>query len=256
MSATPVLNPRPWLVSLKGLLFPPACLLCNCSMGLSEEAAVCARCRPHLPLRNQPACPLCGEFFERDGSCGGCANYPNGIGGEKNLAGEKNQGRDGLFFLYRYGRSARRLVHRMKITADPRAGVWLGSELRRLTQPPSGPFDAVIPVPSHRRQLLGSPANNGAAGLWADALGSFFQIPVRSALVRSKTVPKQTTLDRSRRLMASESSLAVREPLLKGCRSVILADDVMTTGATANACTRALKTAGVDRVTLAAVGRG
>lgn len=224
MSSTLVSRSGPWLDSLKGLFFPPVCLLCNRFMGLSAQGSVCLACRPQLALV-----------------------------GAVQTAGEEPL--DGAFFLYRYGRAARRLVHRIKMTGDPRAGVWLEAELRRL-QPalPTRP-DAVVSVPSHRRP---SPltSDRGGSALWADALGSFLQIPVRSALTRSRTVPKQTSLTRDRRLAASESSLSVRTKSLAGCRSVLLADDVMTTGATARACARSLKKSGVEQVMLAVIARG
>lgn len=225
MSSTLVSRTGPWLDSLKGLFFPPTCLLCYRFMGLSASETVCPKCRPQLRLENN------GEAAD-----------------EAPL--------DAVFFLYRYGRGARRLVHRIKMTGDPRAGVWLDSELRRSLFPtPSEPYDAVVPVPSHRRQSVFS-SGSGGADLWPEALGNFLRIPVRTALRRSRTVPKQTSLTRDRRLTSSESSLAVRAALLGGLRSVLLADDVMTTGATARACARLLKKSGVARVGLAVIARG
>ncbi len=220
------------LLPLKGLLFPPVCLLCNRLMGLSARESVCLTCRPLLPLR--------AGVGEPDAS-------------EAPL--------DAVFSLYAYGRGARRLVHRIKLTGDPRAGRWLDSELLRLSETPEfmtkfgGRFDAVVPVPSHRRSSPLSPSG-GAAGLWAECLASFFQIPVRAALVRTRTVPKQTSLSRTLRMTASISTLDVRSALLKNCRSVLLADDVYTTGATARACAQALRSAGIPHVTAGVIARG
>jgi predicted amidophosphoribosyltransferase len=173
---------------------------------------------------------------------------------------------DGAYFLYSYGRAAKKLVHRIKITGDPRAGVWIRSEIAwlrsaRLTNfeplDASDPdrFDAIVPVPSHHRSSLLNP-DSCSASLWAHELAAAYGVPVRRALRRTRTVPKQTSLDRAHRLTASENSLAVRGAALAGCRSVLLADDVMTTGATARACARALKAHGVRRVALAAIAKG
>lgn len=230
MSVTSAPHTSPWLVSLKGLLFPPVCLICNRFMGLSAQEPVCGACKPLLPLHDQPASPT-----------------------NSNLSG----GVDEVFFLYRYGRAARRLVHRMKLTGNPGTGLWLGLELQRLTCQIGShiSFDAVIPVPSHRRRpLFGQDA--GSAVQWSEVLGAFLKIPVIHALSRTRTVPKQTTLNRSRRLAASESALSVNTRRLDGYRSVLLADDVITTGATSDACARVLKKSGVERVTLAAIARG
>lgn len=232
MSMTLAARSDRWLMPLKGLFFPPVCLLCNRSMELSARDAVCLLCRPGLP--------------------------PSAGGDAAVVSAPLN----GLFALYRYGRGARRLVHRIKLTGDPRAGQWLTAELRRLPETSEGAknlcagFDAVVPVPSHRRASLLAAPGGGAAGLWADALASFLKIPVRDALRRTQTVPKQTSLNRVRRMAASASTLETRKGLLQNCRSVLLADDVCTTGATGRACAEALKAAGVGRVTLAVIARG
>lgn len=232
MSATLPRRPEPWLAPLKGLLFPPACLLCNRFMGLSEPEAVCLPCRSRLPLRARPAADT--PFF-----------HPAGPG----------EPLDGLFRLYEYRGGARKLVHRIKLTGDPRAGRWLLSELERHVPEPPRSFDAVVPVPSHRRRPW-IRFSSEPAGVWTEALARHFHAPVMTPLFRNRTVPKQTSLRRQDRLVRQEGSVAVSPRELTGVRSVLLADDVITTGATARACALALKARGVDRVCLAAIAGG
>jgi len=220
------LRTRPWLASIKGLFFPPVCLVCNASMGLSAEEAACLRCRTALePARGTTSCDISPEDI------------------------------DGLFALYRYNAPARRLVHRIKLTADPRAERWLRSELERTNALSMEKFDLILPVPSHRKTAPFGSAPQ-ASGLWAQALSERLRAPVSGALVRMRTVAKQTVLRRDQRLASPAASLGVRASALKGCRSVLLADDVLTTGATVRACARLLKRNGVERVTAAVIARG
>ncbi len=220
------LRTRPWLASIKGLFFPPVCLVCNASMGLSAEEGACPECRTSLkPARGTAACDVSAEDI------------------------------DSLFALYQFNGAARRLIHRIKLTGDARAERWLGSELERTGALGGQTFDLILPVPSHRKT---GPFGSGprASSLWAQALSERLRAPIADALVRVRTVAKQTVLRRDQRLASPASSLNVRTGPLKGCRSVLLADDVLTTGATARACARLLKLHGVERVTAAVIARG
>ncbi len=86
-------------------------------------------------------------------------------------------------------------------------------------------------------------------------------IPVRHALTRARWIPSQTSLPRARRLANPRGAYLVR----RGYRpragtaglppSVILLDDVLTTGATASECARVLKAAGVRTVAVLAAAR-
>lgn len=216
----------PWLASFKGLIFPSACLICNQSMSLSAVDVVCRGCNDGLRPSRYTA-P--GDTSPED--------------------------LDDLFALYQYGSAARRLIHRIKLNPDPRAGRWLEPEIARLPLERMSRFDLIVPVPSHRRAGLLA-LGHESSGVWVDALSSRLRIPSAKALTRIRTVAKQTSLRRDLRLTASESSLSVRSRDLKNCRSVLLADDVLTTGATARGCARLLKRHGVEHVAIAVIARG
>lgn len=220
------LSIAPWTATLRGIFFPPVCLICDRSMGLSTLETVCGGCADAL----KP----------------GRASAP-----EEASAREL----DDIHALYHYGSAARRLIHRIKLTRDPRAGRWLASELERRPAFGAARYDLIVPVPSHRKSSwFGSAAEPGR--LWADALSARFGVPVAEGLRRSRTVAKQTALRRDSRLAASANSLVARGAAIGGCRSVLLTDDVLTTGATARACAGLLKSRGVERVAVAVIARG
>ena len=120
--------------------------------------------------------------------------------------------------------------------------------------------DLLVPVPLHRRRLLARRYNQSA--LLARRLGRLAGCPVCvDALRRTTATPSLGNKSRADREAAVQNAFALnpaRGKLLAG-RRVILIDDVLTTGATARACTAVLLRAGATRVDLlvgARAGRG
>jgi ComF family protein len=118
------------------------------------------------------------------------------------------------------------------------------------------PRDAVlVPVPLHRTRLRQRRYNQSA--LLANAVAKRTGRPLLlGALVRRRTSPPQAGLDAAaRRASRLREVFAVRDPAAVSHRRVLLIDDVITTGATADACARALLAAGANRVDVYAVCR-
>jgi len=148
----------------------------------------------------------------------------------------------------------RRLIHGLKYADrhDPRRlfGRWLaaaGSEL-------VGDADLIVPVPLGRWRLLARRFNQAAiiAGELSRMSGKPFA-PLM--LERVRTVKSQVGLTRDQRARNVAGAFAVPKPYraaLAG-RRVLLVDDVITTGATVEACTRALKRAGASEVDVLAL---
>ena len=115
-------------------------------------------------------------------------------------------------------------------------------------------IDVIVPVPLHwwRRWRRG---HNQSAAL-ARGLASVLGLPVSFCLRRTRNTPKQTQQVASARRDNVRGAFRARRGLrLKG-RSVLLVDDVLTTGSTASEAARALRDAGASRVIVAALARG
>ena len=108
------------------------------------------------------------------------------------------------------------------------------------------PDSAIIPVPLHRRRLWQRGFNQ--AGLLAVELSKRTGMQVDQSLVRTKRTPPLQGLSRQQRRRAVAGAFQVRNDTNLHGRTVVLVDDVLTTGSTANGCARALQRAGARRV--------
>jgi ComF family protein len=106
--------------------------------------------------------------------------------------------------------------------------------------------DAIVPVPIGPVRLRERGYNQ--ALLLAESIGNVLHIPVMPALERVKEGPSQTKLNEAERRVNVRDAFRARVDLNPDGLRLLLIDDVMTTGATLDACARALKRAGATKV--------
>lgn len=228
-------------------VLPPRCL--SCGAVVAGDGALCPTCWGKLDFIAAPHCACCGLPFAfevaADSLCGEC------------LRGEPEYSRARA--ALRYDDASRPLVLTFKhgdgIHAAPAFGRWMAQAAGDLL---SG-ADLILPVPLHRWRLFRRRYNQAA--LLAKAVAGRSAKPVATdLLIRRRSTPSQGGLSRSGRIANMRGAFAVtarNSDRLPG-RSVLLVDDVMTTGATVGECARILRRAGaarVDVVTLARVVR-
>jgi ComF family protein len=115
-------------------------------------------------------------------------------------------------------------------------------------------YDLIIAVPLHLARLRWRGFNQAA--LLAVAVGRRMERPVDlSNLVRVRETPPQTLQHRGERVKNLKRAFAVRRPARVASRSILLIDDVMTTGATADECARTLIASGPRRVDVLTLAR-
>jgi ComF family protein len=225
----------------RDLFFPPHCPGCGGRLDPEAAGPLCAGCRRDLPTPGEPLCAGCAVATAAAGGfCPGCRG---------------RHAMDALVFAAPYAGTARELVHRFKYRADFAAGLLLARLLaERLASALPAGAELLVPVPLHRRRLAGRGFNQ--AGFLARELGRHLALPVAPAALRrsrdTRTLAGLHPEERGRELLRA---FGVRRPALIAGRSVLLVDDVLTTGATAEGCSRALKQAGARWVGVAVAAR-
>jgi ComF family protein len=147
--------------------------------------------------------------------------------------------------VFAYGGAPATAIARLKYEGRSELAPRLAAALLRVAAPLAGRVDVVVPVPLHPKRLAERGFNQSAllAGPVARALGVRHGARV---LARTRDTPRQATLDRTARARNVSGAFAVTEDVA-GLR-VALVDDVLTTGATLDACARALAGAGAASV--------
>jgi len=221
------------------LVFPSFCRLCEAPLEDPDERVVCAACLAKLAPRQGPSCSRCGRFFESSGQdhlCARCLEALPAFSLHRSCGAYGGTLKDViLLFKYRKYAPLSRPLARFADTslrADPE--MWAGAEL-------------FVPVPLHpsRRRERGF----NQARLLARDLASLRGLGVLAdALVKTRNAPAQAGLRAADREKNARSAYAVKRPAGVRGRTLILVDDVTTTGATIRECARVLKEAGEKEV--------
>jgi ComF family protein len=242
MSLAPALRKSAsWLLDA---ILPPRCL--KCGEIVADSGALCGRCWAELKFLGQPCCACCGlpfEFEMGEGSlCGACtADRPLYDRARAALA---------------YDDASRDLILRFK-HADriDGAGTFAGWMARAGAELVAS-ADIIAPVPLHRWRLVRRRYNQAA--ILANAIGGLRgKLVIPDLLVRRRATPSQGHLGRSQRQRNVAGAFTVhprRAQVAAGAR-ILLIDDVLTTGATAEACARTLRNAGAKAVDLLVLAR-
>ena len=212
------------------LLLPIHCVGCR-----SEGSVLCVSCIDGLRRLDPPFCDTCAEP-NVDGQCERCLEDQTTI--------------DGMAAPYLFEGPLREAVHRLKYrgwrVAAPVLGGLLAGYLehhRFLAQPAAA---VIVPVPLHSRRLRSRGYNQSF--LLAKEAGKLLNLPVRPDLVkRIKDSPPQVEARSRDQRRANVSGSFAAAAGVEGL-SILLVDDVATTGSTISACAAALKEAGADSV--------
>jgi ComF family protein len=227
-----------------GVVYPPTCIACAAATG--EPHTLCARCWSEMRFIERPFCERLGTPFEVD--LGIALLSPAAIADPPVFRRARA--------VARYDETARRLVHRLKYGDRVELARALGGMMARAGAELMLDADVIVPVPLHRSRLWWRRFNQAMA--LAGALSRTSGVPCDPFLLaRVKRTRSQVGLTRTQRgdnLQGAFRVPADAKPHLAGKR-VLPVDDVVTTGATANACSRALLRAGAESVDVLSFAR-
>ncbi len=226
------------------LLYPASCALCG--QLLADDTDFCKVCRYALTSDPHERCPRCamtvGPFVPLDDGCTHCRDV--------RFAFER------VVRLGPYEELLRAAVLRMKHLSGEHLAHALGclwaerdEALLRATN-----AEVVVPVPLHWRRRWERGYNQSAA--LAEALARRLRLPLRTNwLRRIRNTPHQTQQTAGGRAANVQHAFAARARRELTGKAILLVDDVLTTGSTANEAARALRAAGAQRVIVAVAAR-
>ena len=225
---------------LVAFLYPPICPGCGRAFARLPPSSLCGRCRRGIE-NVRPGCLRCARP-DHGPLCLGCRLRPPAF--DRLLVDH----------AYRPGSVLARLLALWKYQGDPSAGRALREVFRRCMKPSRVYHDLIVPVPLHPRRLAQRGFNQSQMLARALVLGRK-DAPVLETRILGK---KRRTTPQAllpRRLRGRDLT---REYLARGTLSgqrVLLVDDILTTGATADACARSLKAVGAQRVDVMILAR-
>ena len=214
-------------------VYPRRCPVCDGIVRQKGEK-ICLECMDKLKLLTPPWCMKCGRKAEEgEEYCGDCR--------ERTHLFERGRA------LYEYD-SAAESIYRFKYGGRREYADFFGEQIAEYL----GDFirdirpDGIVPIPLHRRRKAARGYNQ--AGLLANAVGRRMGIPVYEyLLVRVKDTVPQKKLNREERQNNLKKAFKMPENDVK-LKTILVFDDIYTTGATIDEAARALKAAGAERI--------
>jgi ComF family protein len=235
-----------WLEDFAGALtsvvFPAGCRLCDALLTHARRLPICETCLASFQAILPPICSVCGQVVpvaaqsgEAEGVCHDCT-----------------QGKFAFQTARSFGVYEGTLAHAIILLKYERLeplGTYFAMQLLQLVRANAQlmPLDMVVPVPLHRQKHKERGFNQ--VDLFAHPLARRLRLPYRPVLLmRSRPRPEKHLLSQEERWEAVRGAFVMRQGGRVDNLRVLLLDDVMTTGATLDACARALREAGARSV--------
>lgn len=235
--------------AISSVLFPAPCQICDQILDTASLLPICGDCLTSLKPFRGPCCLSCGRPFTSEVAleaaeprCFAC--------------------RRGVYAFDRarsygeYSEPMARAISLLKYEKLTRLGRWFSARLEERVrfEPEIFAADVVVPVPLHPARLRERGYNQ--AELIARPLARRVGLPLGTyLLVRTRPRPARLLLSRRERWLTVRGAYEMRKGARVDNLRVLLIDDVFTTGATLDACARALKAAGAKTVTGLTVAR-
>lgn len=238
----------PWWLAFKNLCFPIFCMNCRERLLTEENGYFCPTCWELAPRIEPPLCPHCGRPHvtmvglgnRRNFPCADCRRHPPEAIGR-------------IFGAALYDDVIAEAVQALKFRDKFRLAGPLGELLREFAagHMDVAAYDAIVPVPLHRVRLRDRGYNQSEL-LARECLPAFPRATLNTDLKRIRPTRTQSALAGARRAHNVRGAFAVAGDTLED-KTVLLVDDVVTSGGTVTECAKALIRANVRAVDAFAV---
>ena len=208
-------------------LFPPECIGCG-----KEGVLICSECWHSMVRADLNSCIYCGAQLPKRGVCTRCEHLQHTI--------------HELRYVAAYQGVMRTAIHRLKYERDLGIALELADMLAQIMQATNWQIDLIMPVPLSEKRKAQRGYNQAA--LLAYPLSLQLHIPENTkGLVRVHETRSQVNLNFKERQENVQGAFSADPAMVKD-KTILLVDDVFTTGATINAAAAALREAGSKRV--------
>lgn len=219
------------------------CPICGDILGRSEKN-VCSGCSLSLPVITGTACIKCGKPVYEEELCYDCKNSERSYVKGYPAFGYDELMRESIAYFKYHNRRCYGTFYASEIVKHK------GRQIMDICP------DVLVPVPVHRQKLAQRGYNQAA--VLATELGRMLDIPVDEGIIERcvNTLPQKELSDRERENNIKKAFISTKKCV--EYKKVMLVDDIYTTGATIEACTRVLNSCGVDEVyfTSICIGKG
>ncbi|MDO4975410.1 MAG: ComF family protein [Alphaproteobacteria bacterium] len=220
-------------MSLKEIInwiFPYKCIICGCE--ISENSIFCPKCFSELTFIDYPFCNKCGKLLNSSyqNICENCSRYKR----EFNLARA----------LFQYDKYSANLIIKIKNQGDNYIAKSCAQRLLKKYNELFSNADFITPVPSHWSRIIKRGYN--PASIIALELSKTSGITYKNLLVKTKRTGYQKKKNFKERLENVKDTFKCKENIHD--KTIILVDDVFTTGSTLNSCSQALYKAGSKNI--------
>lgn len=222
-----------YFADFTALIFPELCQACAKSLYRNEEL-ICADCLYHLPYT---------EFH---------LNADNSVA--QHFWGRVSLEAASALLYFNKGGRVQNLMHQFKYKHRPEIGVYLGKMAgkRLLENPVFASADLIVPVPLHPRKELKRGYNQSFK--FAEGLAEKLSVPIEdNNLIRKTDTESQTKKSRISRYEDIKDVFSIKNPKSFSGKHILLADDIITTGATLEACCEVLLEVPDVKISIAAI---
>ncbi len=231
-----------WLGVFFSLLFPSPCRVCDGPL-LSHRSLICGSCWESVRLIDPPFCHCCGipfpsaesQSFTREFLCGACRTEESYFYQARSVGFYAGVLREAIH-MFKYGKRQELARHFGTLMRDHFPQEWNRSDI-----------DLLLPIPLHPRRLRERGFNQSL--LLARFLAGPLQLKLDARqLSRTRPTLPQSDLPLRKRFENLHGAFVVRSPQRIERKSILLVDDIYTSGATTQEASRTLLRAGASKV--------
>ncbi|WP_034601961.1 ComF family protein [Clostridiisalibacter paucivorans] len=237
---------KEYLNACINLIYPEegVCFICDEYYTTGIEDHICPLCRKHINRIGDHICSICGKPLEKGyipHICHECIQFKRYF--DRAIAPVVYEGR------------IKEAIHRYKYNKKPYMYKVFGPMMmKKLIEEDMDSFDIIVPVPLHRKRWINRGFNQSL--LLAKYISKIIDKPIiDKRLIKKIDTTAQNKLDKIERLKNVKGAFKVKKGEIFKNKEILLIDDVFTTGATVNECSKILKEAGGKKVYVLTIAR-